>query len=128
MDGDFPSGWERWDEGPDRLILAYRPDVFDGSEIPSACMPTLYVTQGKRTRRPGRNRRETDSWFVTFYLEPEVTVTEQRFDDRDAAIEGAREFATTFVAGEIDYRDAYQVARPEYFTALDSLVGEGAAE
>ena len=46
-------GWRVWNAETDRVILAYRPDVFDGGEFPAACMPTLYVTHGQRNRRPG---------------------------------------------------------------------------
>lgn len=120
---DPPSGWRLWNEESERVILAYRPDVFDGGSFPAACLPTVYVTRGQRTRRPGNQRTETNTWFVTLFLEPDVQHDAERFDTRSDAIEGAIELAARFGAGEIDYRGLYQIPRPAYFDALDELTG-----
>ncbi|NLV10530.1 DUF5820 family protein [Halomicrobium sp. HM KBTZ05] len=114
--------WERWNEERGRIVLAYRPDVFDGGSLPAACLPTIYVTRGKRGRRPGGERVGHD-WFVTLYLEPDVDCGTDRYDDRAAAIDAAVSLADDFDAGRIDYRDEYQVPRDEYFRALDEVVG-----
>lgn len=119
---DAPAGWTVWSEDDDGLVLAFRPDVFDGDAFPAACMPTLYVTSGRRGRRPGQETVGTD-WFVTLYLEPEVTVREERFDHRTEAVTAARELAAEFAAGEVDYRDSYQVPRDRYLDELDELTG-----
>lgn len=126
----LPDGWTVWSDGDDgRLVLAYRPDVFDAAEFPAPCLPTLYLTHGKRTRRPGINPADTaDSadWFVSLYLEPEVSVDETlRFPTRAEALERAVDLARRFDDGEIDYRALYQVPREAYFERLDELTGDG---
>ena len=124
MDSDaLAPGWQVWNEEPTRIILAYRPDVFDGGEFPAECMPTIYLTRGRRTRRPGGQRQGSD-WHVTLYLEPDVDDGGDSFETKEAAVEGARERAAAFVAGDVDYRDMYQVPREAYFSKLDELVGD----
>lgn len=49
-DMELPEGWRVWSESDDRLILAYRPDVFDGAGFAAPCLPTLYVTRGQCAR------------------------------------------------------------------------------
>jgi len=123
-----PDSWEVWSEGADgRLVLAYRPDVFNAADFPAPCLPTLYLTHGKRTRRPGVNPADTadsEDWFVTLYLEPDVSLDETlRVPTREAAVERTVELARQFDAGEIDYRELYQVPREAYFERLDELTG-----
>jgi hypothetical protein len=120
-----PAGWERWSVGDDgRVVLAYRPDVFDGDAFPAACMPTLYLTRGRRNaRRPGAERDTALDWFVTLFLEPEVTVTQERFESREDALDALRTMAAAFADGAIDYRDSYQVPRDAYLDELDELTG-----
>ncbi|THE66259.1 hypothetical protein D8Y22_03010 [Salinadaptatus halalkaliphilus] len=125
---ELPAGWELWNEGDDgRLVLAYRPDIFDAGAFPAPCLPTLYVTHGKRTRRPGRNPTDTTAtsdWFVTLYAEPEVPLeTGRQFSTRADALADAMTLADRFGAGEIDYRGAYQVPREPYLEQLDELTG-----
>ena len=114
--------WTVWNETEEKVILAYRPDVFDSHAFPAPCLPTIYLTRGKRTRRPGEGRSGTD-WFVTLYLEPEVERGADRYEDRDRAVEGAVDLANDFAAGKIDYRTLYQVPREEYLDELDELTG-----
>jgi len=121
---DFPTGWHVWNEESDgRIILAYRPDVFDSKEFPAACLPTIYVTNGSSRRRPGAGSVVTDSWHVKLFFEPEIEAVTTQYDDRETAIDGAVETAREFVDGEIDYRECYQVPREAYFEKLDELVG-----
>lgn len=121
---DPPAGWTTWSDADDRLVLAYRPDVFDADAFPAPCMPTLYLTRGRRNRRrPGQERSAALDWFVTLYLEPEVIVGEERFDARADALEGARSLARDFADGTLDYRAAYQVPREAYLDELDRLTG-----
>lgn len=124
MEIDPPAGWQLWSEESARVILAYRPDVFDAGELPAPCLPTVYVTRGQRDRRPGGQRTEPDTWFVTLFMEPDVEYDTERFESRSAAVDGAVALAERFGAGEIDHRDPYQVPRPEYFEALDELTGD----
>lgn len=43
----LPDGWRVWNEEPSgRAILVYRPDVFGGDDLPSECLPTIYLTNG----------------------------------------------------------------------------------
>ncbi|WP_248517388.1 DUF5820 family protein [Salinarchaeum laminariae] len=122
---EAPAGWTVWNAGDDgRVVLAYRPDVFDGDALPAACMPTLYLTRGRRNnRRPGPERETATDWFVTLFLEPEVTAIEEPFDRRPDAIDRLRSVATEFAEGAIDYRASYQVPRETYFEELDRLTG-----
>ncbi|ELY58093.1 hypothetical protein C491_09869 [Natronococcus amylolyticus DSM 10524] len=129
----LPEAWSVWSvEDDGRVVLAYRPDVFDGEEFPAACLPTLYLTHGKRTRRPGTNptdRTLEQDWFVTFYLEPDVSLNEtNRFETRAEGLERTMELARQFDDGEIDYRALYQVPREAYFDRLDDLTGSNATE
>lgn len=120
----LPEGWELWNEGETEHVLVYRPDVFDSHDFPAPCLPTLYLTKGQRGRRPGQHHPAPDDpWYVTLSLEPEVTRDTDRYDDRDAAIEGALRVAEQFAAGDIDYRALYQVPREEYLDELDRLTG-----
>lgn len=126
-DWDLPEDWTVWNDAEGKVVLAYRPDVFDGGDYPAPCLPTIYVTQGRRNRRPGTARgRPGEDWYVTLYLEPEVERDPERFDSEAAAREGAADLATRFAAGEIAYRELYQVPRPDYFDRLDELTGRDA--
>ncbi|WP_255195643.1 DUF5820 family protein [Halorarius litoreus] len=124
-DEEFAPGWQVWSDADDKLVVAYRPDVFDGRAFPAACMPTIYVTQGRRSRRPGADRNPPPGtpWYVTLFLEPDVSRDAEQFDDESAAREGARDLARRFAAGDIDYRGLYQVPREAYFAKLDELTG-----
>ncbi len=118
-------GWTVWSAESTKAVLAYRPDVFDSHEYAPECLPTIYVTKGKRSRRPGRDVPDPDdSWYVTLYLEPDVSHNQQECSTREAAVSASTELAAAFDRGEIDYRDLYQVPRPEYFEKLDELTGQ----
>ena len=121
----FAPGWQVWSDADDKLVVAYRPDVFDGRAFPAACMPTIYVTQGRRSRRPGvdQNPPPGTPWYVTLFLEPDVSRDAEQLDDEAAAREGARDLARRFADGDIDYRGLYQVPRETYFEKLDELTG-----
>ncbi|WP_435194003.1 DUF5820 family protein [Natronomonas sp. EA1] len=122
---DLPTGWQVWNEGAHKIVLVYRPDVFNGSEFPAPCLPTIYLTQGRRSRRPGAELTPDPEtpWYVTLFLEPDVNDTEQSFDSREAALDGARAIARAFTEGDVDYRGLYQVPRERYFEKLDELTG-----
>ncbi len=116
-------GWEVWSVESTKAVLTFRPDIFDSHEFPPACLPTIYVTKGRRGRRPGRDvPNPGDPWYVTLYLEPDVSDDERRYDSREDAERGAVELATQFAGGDVDYRELYQVPRPRYFEKLDELV------
>ena len=118
-------GWRVWNAENDRVILAYRPDVFDGGEFPAPCLPTLYVTRGRRNRRPEGNRNLPPDapWMVTLYLEPEVDRDPESYDALAEAVEAAKALTRRFAAGEVDYRALYQVPREAYLEKLDELTG-----
>lgn len=121
---DLPEGWVTWSEGRGKVVLAYRPDVFDTEAFPAPCLPTIYVTHGQRSRRPGRRQpTEETPWYVTLFLEPEVDRGPHTFDSREAGFAGARDVAQQFTDGTIDYRSLYQVPRPDYLDRLDELTG-----
>jgi hypothetical protein len=116
--------WEVWSLESTKAVLAYRPDVFDSQEFPPECLPTIYVTKGRRGRRPGRDVPDPeDPWYVTLYLEPEVNLDERAFESQGAATTGAMDLADEFSRGEVSYRDLYQVPRQTYFERLDELTG-----
>ena len=121
------AGWRVWNAEEARIVFAYRPDVFDGEEFPAPCMPTIYVTRGRRNRRPGveRNLPPDAPWLVTLYLEPDVVRTQDAYETREAALRGAESLSERFAAGELDYRSLYQVPRDRYLEELDSLTGRG---
>ena len=118
-------GWRVWNAENDRVILAYRPDVFDSGEFPASCLPTLYVTRGRRNRRPEGNRNLPPDapWMVTLYLEPEVDRDPESYDALPDAVEAAEALTRRFSAGEVDYRALYQVPREAYLEKLDELTG-----
>ena len=121
---DLVDGWVVWNEEPTKCILAYRPDVFDSTAFPAPCLPTIYLTKGKRSRRPGRDRPASDDpWYVTLFLEPEVDHGEETYESREAAVEGTKDLAARFAKGEIDVHELYQVPREEYLAKLDELTG-----
>lgn len=121
----LPAGWECWSRERTKVVLVYRPDVFDSHEFPPACLPTLFLTKGQRDRRPGNDRPHPDDpWYVTLSVEPDVTGDRHRYDDREAAFEGALDLADRFATGRYDYRDLYQVPREAYLDRLDELTGQ----
>jgi len=119
----LPPGWEVWTSEPTTAVLTYRPDVFDSDGFPAPCLPTIYVTRGRRSRQPGRETHPSDPWYVTLYLEPDVDRDAESFDTREAAEAAARDLAARFDAGEVDYRGLYQVPREDYLDELDALTG-----
>lgn len=119
-------GWEVWSVEPTRVVLTYRPDVFDTTDFPAACLPTIHVRKGKRGRRPGRHDPDPyDPWYVTLYLEPEVHDGGIEYENQSEARRAALELATEFARGGIDYRGLYQVPRTSYLDRLDELTGQG---
>lgn len=116
--------WTVWSVESTKAVLAFRPDVFDSQGYPAECLPTIYVTKGRRSRRPGRDVPDPeDSWYATLYLEPDVSFDARKFETRERAADGAVDLAREFARGDLDFRDRYQVPRPEYFERLDELTG-----
>lgn len=123
---DLPDSWTVWTEQRDgRVILAYRPDVFDTESFPAPCLPTIYVTNGSRANRPGAGQYQTEEWHATLFAEPEIELANETRESREAAIEAAVDVAERFAAGEIDYRGAYQEPREAYLDELDERTGRG---
>lgn len=120
----LPDGWEVWSDEATRVVLVYRPDVFDSAAFPAPCLPTIYLTKGERDRRPGPNDPAPDDpWYVTLYLEPDVNRSADPVETRREAIATARDLARRFAGGDLDLRSFYQVPRGEYLDRLDDLVG-----
>ena len=121
---DLPAGWRRWSDEATKVVLVYRPDVFDTEDLPAPCLPTIYLTKGKRGRRPGRDRPAADDdWYVTLYLEPDVSRPPESYESREAAVAGAVDLAGAFADGAVDYRELYQLPRDDYLARLDDLTG-----
>jgi hypothetical protein len=117
------TGWRVWNAEAARVVLAYRPDVFDGDAFPAPCMPTIYVTRGRPNRRPEGNRNLPPDapWMVTLYLEPDVERPPDAYESREAALDGAETLTERFAAGAVDYRSLYQLPRDRYLAELDEL-------
>lgn len=121
---ELPAGWTVWNEEPDgRVILAYRPDVFDAEAFPAPCLPTIHVSNSSLQRRPGSGQLQSDTWHAQLLLEPEIEGAVEQSDTRKGAIDGAVELARRFAEGDVDYRSLYQVPRPAYLDRLDELTG-----
>ena len=119
---ELPPGWVVWSrEEGGRLVLAYRPDVFDGKEYPAECLPTIFLTRsaGNDPRVRGRSQDPDRPWLVECRLEPAVPIKERRVGSRAAAVDVARRTAEEFSRGQLDFRAAYQEPRPAYFAALE---------
>lgn len=127
---DAPPGWRVWSDADDRLVLVYRPDVFDGGAFPPPCLPTIYVSRGRRNRRPGVDLDPPPGtpWYVSLFLEPDVELAPEEYGSRAEAVEGARALARQFARGEVDYRGLYQVPREAYLEKLDELTSGEATE
>jgi hypothetical protein len=121
----LPDGWRVWNEEPSgRAILVYRPDVFGGGDLPAACLPTIYLTNGARNARPGSGQYATEEWHVVLFLEPEIEAVSETLESREAGAAAAVDVAERFAGGEVDYRAAYQVPREAYFERLDEFVDD----
>ena len=127
-DAGLPEGWREWNDEPGgRKIIAYRPDVFQKSSFPDACMPTLVL--GPRPPRGARpearvEHHSTGEWYVTLFLEPEVILVEHTCPNRETAVDSFRQVARDFSSGAYDLRDAYQIPREDYLHRLDELVDQ----
>lgn len=120
----LPEGWRIWNEEPEgRTILVFRPEVFNEDRFPPECLPTIYLTNGSRRRRPGAGQYATDEWHVVLFLEPEIEAVVETYGERSVAVDAAVDVATRFSEGEVAYRDAYQVPRDSYLERLDELTG-----
>lgn len=121
----LPEGWIVWHEqAGGRVVLAYRPDVFDAEAFPAPCLPTLTLSPGASRRPPGV--RDADVWSVTLRLEPDVEARVAERETRAAGVETAVELARAFAAGDVDYRGAYRIPRDAYLDRLDGLIGREA--
>lgn len=120
----LPDPWVVWnDEEVGNAVLVFRPDVFDSTEYPPECLPTIHLSPQSPDRPPGE--RPSGQWHVTLYLEPDVRARDhdRRYDSREDAVAGAVKLAGEFARGEVDYRDVYQVPREAYLDRLDELTG-----
>lgn len=125
MERTPPRGWTIWnEERGGQLVLAFRPDVFDAAAFPPACLPTITVRRGNSPDQLPERRARSESWFRAFYLEPDVRVrdVDATYETREEAVAAACDLAAAFVAGQVDYRGAYQLPREAYLDELDSLV------
>ena len=124
-------GWTTWHDGAGgTLVLTFRPDIFDGQRLPPACLPTITVKRerhrGPRGRPAGKN--EHRAWTVELRLEPAVLLEQDRFNEREGAVDWAQELATAFANDELPYRGAYQRPRDDYLAILDDLLPADASE
>lgn len=124
-DADLPPGWTVWHDRPDDIVvLAYRPDLFDGSNYPAACLPTIAI-KPERLRGPRGKPRPAGaatSWTATLTLEPDVVIERRTASEREAAIETARALASAFVSNEYDLRSSYPDPHQSYLERLEATI------
>lgn len=130
-EGTSPTGWVVWNEDADgTLIWAFRPDIFDGSTLSPACLPTITVkrrrVRGPRGRPAGPN--EQTPWCAEFRLEPDVVVERTEQSDRSEAVRRATELAEAFSRGEINAGDAYDIPRNKYLTVLEEVLSDESSD
>ena len=125
MTAELPEGWTEWHAGADGMrIWAFRPDVFDGSEFPAGCLPTLSLKpQRARGPRGYADATADRGWCVELRLEPDVCLKRRTDADREPLLETAQAFATAFVAGELELRSGYADPHEAYLSRLEELVG-----
>ncbi|CAJ53101.1 DUF5820 family protein [Haloquadratum walsbyi] len=123
---DPPIGWQIWNNEPGgKRILVFRPDIFsERNDLPAMCLPTIHVTNGSQASRPGASQIQTDTWHVILTLEPEIEAITKSYETRQTALTSAHDIAERFTQGKIEYRDPYQVPRPDYFQMLDDVIEE----
>jgi hypothetical protein len=126
----IPDDWTLWSVDDSRLILAYRPDIFDGSDTDPACMPMIYLSRGRRSKRPEGNRNLPPDapWVIRLHLEPDVTASPRYVEDRADAVSECISLTRAFIDGEIDYRALYQVPRERYLDRLDEQLAASARQ
>lgn len=125
MEEEPPAGWTVWNEEPGaRITLAYRPDVFDSSAFPPACLPTIAVAPGNGPDQLPERRARASGFYRALFLEPTVRVRalDATYADWDAAVDGALAVAAAFADGDVDYRAVYQAPRDDYLAKLDELI------
>ncbi|MFB6310429.1 MAG: DUF5820 family protein [Salinirussus sp.] len=121
---DLPDGWEVWSDEATRVVLVFRPDVFDTDAFPAPCLPTIYISKGQRGRRPGpHDPAPDDPWYVTLYLEPDVSRAADVAETRRQAEATAEDLARRFATGKLELRSLYQVPREDYLDRLEELIG-----
>lgn len=124
-DADLPDGWTVWHDRPDDIVvLAYRPDLFDGSNYPAACLPTIAIKPERVRGRRGRPRPAgaASSWTATLTLEPDVEIARRTGDDRKTAIEAGLTLASAFVGNEFDLRSSYPDPHRPYLERLEAII------
>ncbi len=125
----LPAGWMVWNhESDDSLILAFRPDEFDGDRFPPECLPTIYVREGvKDLRRAGvePSPGTEGTYTVRLFLEPAVSTDAEVCDDWESAVSTAHRLAEAFVTGELDIRGMYQLPREAYLDHIEGLLEDG---
>lgn len=118
------TGWQIWTHDSEIIVLVFRPDIFDGDNLPAECLPTITVTQGVQTRRPKYETAtsENSPWTVLLYLEPDVSTQPILCDTRENALIQASTLSQTFSAGAIPIRELYQVPRHHYLDTLEDVI------
>lgn len=121
-----PDGWEPWHDEPAGVtVFVYRPDVFDGTDLPAACMPTLAIRPARSRGPRGRpvRGRDATAWTVQLLLEPELVMKRETVADRSVAVERGRNWMARFAAGAVPI-DGYELSAPEYGETLVSLLDQ----
>jgi len=77
-----------------------------------------------RNARPGSGQPVRDRVARRPLLRAEIEAIAETYESPEAGAAAAVDVAERFVAGDVDYRAAYQVPREEYFERLDEYVGE----
>lgn len=121
---ELPDAWAVWSAEPHgRVVLAFRPDVFDAERFPEPCLPTIYISP-ERDRRTLPADATTRRWRVELRLEPDVLLTDRCSTDWDGAVAAATDLARAFLAGEFNLRTPYHDPRGTYLDALEDLLDD----
>lgn len=122
----LPPGWECWShEEGGRLVLTYRPDIFNAEAFDPTQLPTLVLAPGRSPDRPPEERVTTNRWHLALYLEPDIRLreVEASFPTRETALEETIAVAERFSAGEFELRSAYIDPPDRYLDRLTELIG-----
>ena len=127
MEESLPTGWQPWHTDPGGIsVWVYRPDVFDGSDFPPACIPTLTVKPARQRGPRGRPGSGNQEWWAELRLEPDVLLERRTSADVEACRGAALELATDFVRGDMAYWEVYHEPPTSYLETIDLLLTETA--
>lgn len=111
---DIPEGWIIWSE-EDGVVICYKPDIFNGTNFPAVCIPTISMVESDR-----------EGWRVSFYIEADVEARRlgKEFRNYKEAVDYIMELAEEFNRGNFNLRDFYAKGdvREKYVSKLEKEI------